>query len=172
MVMADEPSFRLAPDTDAARRDAERLFADVHALLRRHLPAAADIRHIGATAIPGCLTKGDLDIVVRVPADDFARADASLAALFPRNAGSMRSDTFSAFEDAAQAPPLGVQLAVIGSPTDFFHLFVEAMRHSPDLVAQYNALKRSHDGKDMAVYRKAKDRFVEAVLAGGKASAP
>lgn len=164
--MSDEPPFRLVADPEQARRDAERLFARTLVVLRQHLPASADIRHIGATAIPGCLTKGDLDIVVRVPAEDFIDAEASLAALLARNAGSMRSNTFSAFEDASALPHLGVQLAVMGGPNDFFHLFVEALRNAPDLVAAYNALKRGHDGSPMHAYRKAKDRFVEAVLAG------
>jgi GrpB-like predicted nucleotidyltransferase (UPF0157 family) len=54
---------------------------------------------------------------------------------------------------------------VIDGPEDFFHLFVEALRQSPGLVSEYNALKRRYDGREMAVYRMAKDAFVERVLA-------
>jgi GrpB-like predicted nucleotidyltransferase (UPF0157 family) len=43
-------------------------------------------------------------------------------------------------------------------------MFAEALQSSPDLVEEYNALKRLHDGGDMAIYRAAKDAFVERVL--------
>jgi hypothetical protein len=33
-------------------------------------PATADVSHVGATSIPGCVTKGDLDVVIRVQAAD------------------------------------------------------------------------------------------------------
>jgi GrpB-like predicted nucleotidyltransferase (UPF0157 family) len=147
------------------------MFAAVSKLLAERMPATADVRHIGATAVAGCETKGDLDIVVRIPAKDFAAADAALASLFARNDGSIRTETFSAFEDASGDPHLGVQLAVIDGPFDNFHLFVEALRQSPQLVEDYNALKRQHDGADMETYRAAKDVFVKRVLAEFASSA-
>jgi GrpB-like predicted nucleotidyltransferase (UPF0157 family) len=161
--MDREPPFTLV-DAEQAREKARQLFEVVSALLAAMLPSSADIRHIGATAVPGCLTKGDLDIVVRVPAADFERADATLASRYARNQGSIRTPTFSAFEDAGCDPHLGIQLAVIDSPSDFFHLFAEVLQSSPDLVDEYNALKRRHDGGHMAIYRAAKDAFVERVL--------
>jgi hypothetical protein len=62
--MPNPELFLLAPDDARARAAAEALFASTGAEIRALLPYAADIRHIGATAVPGCLTKGDLDIVV------------------------------------------------------------------------------------------------------------
>jgi GrpB-like predicted nucleotidyltransferase (UPF0157 family) len=41
----------------------------------------ADIEHIGATSVPGSITKGDLDINVRVEPNDFQRAKEILAGL-------------------------------------------------------------------------------------------
>jgi GrpB-like predicted nucleotidyltransferase (UPF0157 family) len=161
--MANEPPFALV-DTERARRDAERLFETVSKSLGQMLPRS-DIRHIGATAVPGCLTKGDLDIVVRVSEADFAAADQVLAAIFLRNEGSIRTEMFSAFEDASGDPHLGIQLVVTEGPFDVFHLFVEALERSPALLEEYNALKRRHEGADMARYRQAKDAFVERVLA-------
>ena len=161
--MDTEAPFILV-DADRARQEAQRLFRAVSKSLAQLLPPTADVRHIGATAVPGCLTKGDLDIVVRVPVDQFSDADAVLASRFARNKGSVRSETFAAFEDASSQPHLGIQLVAINGPFDFFHLFVEALQQSPRLVEEYNALKRRHDGADMALYRAAKDAFVEAVL--------
>ena len=167
--MSSEPPFRLV-DTVPAREKAQRLFERVRNSLVPLLPSDADIRHIGATAVSGCLTKGDLDIVIRVPGKAFRQADALLARRFARNDGSVRSASFSAFEDASTDPHLGIQLTWIGGPHDFFHLFVEALRCSPDLVSEYNTLKLHHEGSDMAVYRAAKDAFVERVLAGTRSN--
>lgn len=159
-----EPDFALHPDVETARADAERLFGRISSELRVLLPPSTDIRHIGATAVPGCLTKGDLDIVVRVAAEDFIAADAALAARFARNIGSKRTDTFSSFEDGATSPHLGVQLTVAGGEDDYFHLFVESLMRDRELVALYNALKRQFDGQPMDVYRAAKSTFVTTVL--------
>jgi len=169
--MNDEPPFRLV-DADDARAAASSLFEALHPALAAMLPASADIRHIGATAVPGCLTKGDLDIVVRVAAVDFEAADRALASSYARNEGSIRTSDFSAFEDGARTPHLGIQLVVIDGPLDVFHQFVEALRGSPQLVADYNALKRRFDGAGMASYRAAKAAFVEQVLADVRASEP
>jgi len=159
-----EPDFSLHPDHKRARADAERLFEHVAAELRRVLPASADIRHVGATAVPGCLTKGDLDIVVRVPTEAFLATDTVLAGRFTRNVGSKRTDSFSSFEDVETSPHLGIQLTVAGGEDDYFHLFVEALQRDRKLVARYNALKRQFDGQRMDVYRAAKSAFVMTVL--------
>jgi GrpB-like predicted nucleotidyltransferase (UPF0157 family) len=151
-------------ETEQARGAAQALFNSLLPILTARLPSSAEIRHIGATAVPGCLTKGDLDIVVRVPPEDFSRADAALSKLFVRNLGSASTKDFSAFEDSTCHPPLGVQLTAIGGEFDGFHQFVDALLASPQLVAAYNALKRGCHGGTMANYRKAKDEFVARVL--------
>jgi len=166
--MTNEPPFTLV-DPQEARAAAQRLFETVKGALREVLPTA-DIRHIGSTAIPGCLTKGDLDIAVRVPVDAFPAAEAALARMYVRNDGSIRTATFSAFEDGASDPHLGIQLAAIDGPSDFFHLFVEALLSDPELVEEYNKLKRAHAGQAMAAYRTAKDEFIESVLAQRRAT--
>jgi GrpB-like predicted nucleotidyltransferase (UPF0157 family) len=161
--MPAEPNFVLHRDDVEARVNAERLFERVRNELGALLPSA-DIRHVGATAIAGCLTKGDLDIAVRVAADQFVIADAALAARFARNIGSGRTDTFSSFEDPGVSPHLGIQLAVAGSEDDFFHHFADALNQDAELIAQYNALKLQFDGQPMDVYRAAKGVFVTTVL--------
>jgi len=157
--------FTLDPDLAGAHRRASVLFEEIAARLRAILPVSADIRHIGATAIPGCLTKGDLDIVVRVHSRDFERADAALAGAFARNAGSDRTDDFSAFEDNGASPSLGVQLTALSGPCDDFHRFVDVLGREPGLVAEYNALKTRFNGKPMDDYRNAKAEFIARVLA-------
>ena len=162
--MTSEPPFALV-DTKRAREQAQLLFQAVRNSIVEILPLTADIRHVGATAVEGCLTKGDVDIVVRVSANHFSDADAALASRFSRNSGSTRTDTFSAFEDASCHPHAGIQLTIIDGPYDVFHRFVELLKNSPQLLQEYNSLKRSYEGADMAVYRAAKDAFIERALA-------
>lgn len=126
--MSVEPDFSLPPDQRQARAAAQELFVQIAPTLRNML-RSADIRHVGATAVAGCLTKGDLDIVVRIGAEDFIAADATLGAHFARNTGSVRTNTFSSFEDRSTTPHLGIQLTVVGAPYDFFHTFVEALEY-------------------------------------------
>jgi GrpB-like predicted nucleotidyltransferase (UPF0157 family) len=168
MPTSDLPSardFSLHPDQSEARCAAERLFERIEAELRALLPKTSDIRHIGATAVPGCLTKGDLDIVVRVPAVDFTGADQALASKFQRNLGSKRTATFAAFEDETSAPHLGIQLTIVGSDDDCFHRFADALNDDSSLLEEYNDLKRRFDGHPMDVYRAAKSDFIAKVLA-------
>ena len=161
--MIAEPPFTI--DESGHAHNAAQLYDTIRPQLAAMLPEGADIRHLGATAVAGCLTKGDLDIVVRVEPWLFLVADAALSAHYARNTGSTRSEAFSAFEDDQQRPHLGIQLVAIGSELDVFHSFAEALASSPQRLAQYNAMKSAHHGAEMAVYREAKSRFVEKVIA-------
>jgi GrpB-like predicted nucleotidyltransferase (UPF0157 family) len=167
--MVENEVFILHSSSEDARLAACRLFVEVRRSLQNILPSS-DIRHVGATVIPNCLTKGDLDIVVRVAAIDFASANDILSKAFKRNEGSVSTDDFAAFQDANTSPHLGIQLTTMGGPFDVFHIFAEALRSDPTLVAAYNDLKRRFVGRPMSDYRMAKDRFVAEVLANRLAS--
>ncbi|WP_264073582.1 GrpB family protein [Rhodopseudomonas palustris] len=169
MQMPNPVRFHIAADHDHARDAVERLFASVKQQLIAVLPNTSEILHIGATSVPGCLTKGDLDIVVRVERKDFHATEAALAARYARNSGSVRTNEFAAFEDDACTPHLGIQLTVKGGEFDVFHQFAAALRADPALVERYNELKRAHDGQPMDRYRAAKDAFVTDALRGRSA---
>jgi GrpB-like predicted nucleotidyltransferase (UPF0157 family) len=165
--VAHNELFMLHASSEDARLAACRRFVDVERFLRQLLPRA-DIRHVGATAIATCLTKGDLDVVVRVAALEFGDAYDVLAKAFKVNEGSVRTENFAAFEDATASPQLGIQLTAMGGPFDVFHIFAETLLSDGRLVAAYNNLKRAYDGRPMAAYRAAKDRFIADVLAANK----
>lgn len=131
--------------------------------LTRWLPRA-DIQHIGSTAIPGTITKGDLDIVVRVKRTDFAPAAGLLARHYARNTASHRSRSFASFKDDHSRPSLGIQLVVCGSATDHFVAFRDRLRADAKLVRRYNALKRRAVGLSMTEYRRRKSAFIERIL--------
>lgn len=139
---------------------ASALFEATVSALRERMPWA-EFHHVGSTAVPGSLTKGDLDIAVRVPADRFGEAEAELASAFERNTGSDRTDDFAAFEDNDVQPHLGIQLVVKGSEADTFHTWVRQLTTDDSLRSDYDELKRQHQGGEMANYRAAKAAFIQ-----------
>ena len=154
--MTDLVRFSNAPIVFAK---AESLFAATVNKLRHILPYG-EFQHVGSTAIPGTLTKGDLDIVVRVLPGKFCEADLRLAELFERNISSFHSNEFSAFQDVTSDPELGVQLVAIGSETDHFHMWRQLLESDAELRCEYDELKRSFEGQSMESYREAKAQFI------------
>jgi GrpB-like predicted nucleotidyltransferase (UPF0157 family) len=150
-------------DEDKVRAAARALFEKVRARLEGAIPRAC-IEHVAGTAVPGSVTKGDVDIAVRVDPADFRRTDGVLAARYPRNEGSDRTAGFAAFHDPDAEPPLGIQLAARGDACDLFTVFRDMLIADVRLLESYNALKRSFDGASMDDYRAAKAQFVDAAL--------
>ena len=153
------------------RERVEAAFAGHHRRLALLFPAS-DILHVGSTAVPGSLTKGDLDIQIRVTAGQFACADAGLAVHYQRNRDSSHSSTFSSFKDDDAEPPLGIQLTVAGGPEDFFWKLRDHLIAHPEANERYNQLKRRFEGATMTDYRAAKSDFMELLLTHVRPQAP
>lgn len=143
---------------------AQTAFENIERELRALLPEDATIEHIGASSIPGAISKGDLDIFVGVEQRDFLNAQEALAGKFERNTGSTKTDTFCSFKDDYAIPPLGIQLAVNGSELDIFLIFRDLLRKSPELVNGYNKMKRSAEALSEDNYREVKAAFIEKLL--------
>ncbi len=158
-----EPDFQLS-SADEARRTAAQAYERWLTLYRTSLPDEADIRHVGATSIPGALTKGDLDIAIRLGEGEFAVARDALDRTHTQNLKSVRDDSFAAYEADGFACPVGVQLVVRGSKLDVFDAFREALLGDETKLAAYNALKLEYQGRPMAEYRAAKSEFIAKVL--------
>jgi len=86
------------------RTKAEALFARLEHRLRALLPTAA-IEHVGSTSLPDGLTKGDLDVQVRVRAEDYADACRALASAYEDNPGGF-TDQGRSFKDDTTDPPI------------------------------------------------------------------
>ena len=162
---SDAPPPQELQSYDAMAPLADRAFANLAATLNARLPGSVTVEHIGATAVPGSLTKGDLDICVLVDAGDFPAVDAILAAMYARNTGSIHTGFFAAFSKEDAHPPLGIQLVERGSDLDVFVAFRDALRADAALVDAYNALKKQHILGDADAYRAAKSTFIASVLA-------
>ncbi len=150
-------------DQTKFQRDAEEVFLREKKKILRIAPNA-DIQHVGSTAVPGSLAKGDLDIQVRVTEKDFERAKKAIAKLYKPNKGNPPTKTYASFKNDSVKVPLGVQLTVIGSKEDDFSILRDILLGDDKLSQKYNALKKRCQGKPMREYRKAKGKFFEKII--------
>ncbi len=135
------------------------------------LVPGAEVEHVGATAVPGALTKGDIDLLVRVRRPDFASAVEVLCGRYAIHQPHNWTPTLASFKARhAGGPGVGIQLVVAGSDADgFFGPFRDALISSPALLAEYNQLKQRLDGLDYDRYTEQKGEFIERVLRNLKA---
>ncbi len=146
------------------------LFERIEADLRPLLPRAR-IEHIGASSIPGALSKGDLDICVIVPPAEHAQVIELLCGRgYHVKPDTLRTPALCmlvAAPELAGNQDLALQIVAQGSEFEDFLRFREALRKEPALVAAYDAVKRRHWDQGEDAYRAAKARFIESVLARG-----
>ncbi|MCT8137315.1 GrpB family protein [Anaerobacillus sp. CMMVII] len=136
----------------------------IHKKKIHELLPEADIQHVGSSAIPNSLTKGDLDIQVRVNTEAFLTAVKALSTIYESNEGSIKTDFFRSFKDDHAVPPLGVQLTVIGSEFDDFWKFREVLLMNLQYRHEYDQLKKQFEGKEMEDYREAKHAFFQRLM--------
>ena len=134
------------------------------------LVPGADIQHVGSTAILGSLTKGDLDVQVRVVASKYSPAKDRLSRIYQVNLGGFAADDAISFEDYRSEPHIGIHLTVIGGSADIQWRFRDLLKASESLRREYDDLKRQFEGGSMSKYRDAKERFVTRVLDGSAAA--
>lgn len=156
--MQIEREDALRPKVAAA---VQRLSAELSDLLPN-----AKIEHIGATAVPGALTKGDLDLLVRVPADGFAPAVDALGSRFaPHFREEWTADLASFKEEPEVDLPVGIQLVIRGGRSDrLFLRWRDLLRENHGLLGRFNEFKLTHSAMDYAEYTEAKAGFIEQAL--------
>jgi GrpB-like predicted nucleotidyltransferase (UPF0157 family) len=87
-----------------------------------------------------------------------------LSEFYDVNPGGFVADDAVSFEDYKSTPPVGLHLTVIGGSADSQWRFRDLLVASESLRREYDDLKRQFEGKSMARYREAKERFVTRVL--------
>lgn len=143
----------------------ERRRAELLALL-----PAARVEHVGSTAVPGSLTKGDLDICVPIEPEAFEPASRTLAAAFAIHQPENWTEGFASFT----APPedgidTGIQLVGGGGAEGrWFIGWRDRLRADPSLRTRYDELKLHHQSDGVDAYRAAKERLILAVLGDGR----
>ena len=140
------------------------LFQDLRSRILKSLPDAR-VEHIGASAVPGAYSKGDLDIFVGVPADEI---DATIEAIedlgFKIKKNTLRTPDLCMLELGTGEPGIAVQVVANGSRFESFITFRDALIKSPELLSRYNELKETCSGMDHESYRDKKSAFIEHVL--------
>lgn len=159
VTFGDEADFREA---------AHRAYGEHRGALAALLPRAR-MEHVGSTAVPGSITKGDLDICVIVEPADFAEADALLGGRYRRNLGSIHTAEFAAFIVDGGAIDVGIQLVAAESRWDAFVRWRDLLRSDPEVLRAYDVLKRRYEGKPMDEYRAAKSEFIDRTMPGREA---
>ena len=151
--------------TDELRRQIDRTLNGLSARLKELVPDA-ELHHVGATAVPGALTKGDLDVLLRVPADRFPAVVDVLKKHFQVKQPANWTNEFASFGDDAGFPlPVGIQVVVKDSENDFLVYLRDHLIGHPKALAEYNRLKLAAAGKGFDDYWTAKNEFLQKILA-------
>ncbi len=151
------------------------LSKDLKPVVEANLPAIAarlaallpkaEFHHVGATAICGALTKGDVDVLLRVEQADFTSAVSVLRRHFAIKQPENWTESFASFGDDDAYPfPLGVQLMVRDSESDFMLFLHEYFSSNAVRLAEYNRIKTESAPLGPDAYWRAKDRYLSAIL--------
>ncbi|MEV6492167.1 GrpB family protein [Actinoplanes sp. NPDC051633] len=151
-------------------RPAADFLDDAHAILRRErarldelLAQPHELLLVGGSSVPGALTKGDVDLHLRVAAPDFRPVVAALTDVYEVVLPEIWQDTLATF--AVEAPlPTGVAVTPAGSEHDLrFTRTWERLAADPALVEAYNDIKLRHRD-DPGEYERHKSAFFDSLL--------
>lgn len=141
----------------------EKLFLRYQSKIKEVLPDVR-VEHIGASAIPTAISKGDLDIFVGVEAFELERVVQLLVTLgFQEKFDTLRTPELCMLESSS-TEDVAIQVVANGSEFECFLVFRNKLRSDMSLVQQYNELKLSCEGLSQDAYRLKKSAFIEQVL--------
>jgi len=157
------PPISLKEATDPAPL-VEPILAETFARIADLLPDA-EVHHIGATAIPGSITKGDIDVLVLVSRSAMSPAIQALGQHYAVKQRENWTADFASFgDDTGYALPLGVQVVVRGSENDFLVYLRDYLAEHCSALEEYNRLKTENADAGAAQYWEAKDAFFARIL--------
>ncbi len=160
-TLVDVP-IRLRPAADIREEALAVLEAERERLAR--LVPTGELSLTGASSVPGALTRGDVDLHLRVRAQDFRAAVAVLADVYAVVHPEIWTSTLATF--AVDAPiPAGVAVTPIGSEHDLrFTRAWSLLASRPELLRAYNEMKLAHAGRPVADYEAAKSAFFSRLV--------
>ena len=129
------------------------------------LPGEHELVLLGGSSVPTALTKGDVDLHLRVPAAEFGPAVAALREIYAVVHPEIWQETLATFEVPAAPLPTGVAVTPVGSGHDVrFGRAWRLLAADPALVDAYNAVKlRYRDRPDE--YERHKSAFFDQLMA-------
>ena len=132
----------------------------------RQLLPNARVEHIGASSIPGAVSKGDLDVFVGVDAERVEKAVKELEKNGYRvKSNTLRNESLCMLEIDSFEYPVALQVVANGSQFEMFLKFRDALRDSEVLLKEYNQMKELCEGMSENYYKSHKSEFIENVLA-------
>ena len=132
------------------------------AVALRHLGVPGDLVLTGATSVPGALTKGDVDLHLRVDPGHYIAAVALLGETYEAASLDAWAETLAVF-DIPRPRPTGLAVTPVGSVHDRRFRATWRVLHRDRLrLAEYNALKRTAYGT--AEYEELKSAFFTAIV--------
>jgi GrpB-like predicted nucleotidyltransferase (UPF0157 family) len=157
------PAMRLSWSEDL-QPVVERVLDQLGSSLRTLVPDF-ELQHIGATSIRGAVTKGDVDVLLRVTRERFPAIVELLTRHFQIKQPANWSSEFASFgDDDRYALSVGIQVVVIDTTEDAFLFLRDYLLGNPDALEQYNRLKVAAAPAGSEAYWKAKDAFLSGLL--------
>lgn len=140
---------------------AESTLVAVRALLdTRRIPGHLVL--VGGSSVPAALTRGDIDLHLRVPPDEFDRVASTLKDVFGIVHPEIWGPTLATF-DVTTDPPVGLAVTPRGSEHDLrFTRSWQLLAADPGLVQAYNEVKQFAPDDE---YEARKSDFFDMVLA-------
>jgi len=140
------------------RKTVKKAFLQEKRVIAKILPGV-DVQHVGSTAIPNSLTKGDLDIQVRVKKEDFTKTVKELLKLYKKDTENRCTKTYVSFKKCNGEILIGIQVTVINSKEDDFSKLRDILLSNPKYQKEFDSLKKKYNGKTMSEYRRVKTKF-------------
>ena len=158
--------LRFRPAADIREQALEVLEAERERLAR--LVPTGQLSLTDASAAPAALTRGDVELHLRVPAQGFDAAVEALGDVYAVVHPEIWSSTLATF--AVDAPiSAGVAVTPIGSEHDLrFTRAWSLLSSRPELLQAYNAMKLAHAGRPVADYEAAKSDFFSRLVDGAE----
>lgn len=142
--------------------ECEKCFRNYQRRIQKALPLAR-IEHIGSSAIPNAISKGDLDIYVEVTQEQFESSILALKRLgFIEQTETLRTDELCML--ISKHDNVALQVVKQGYAFEFFLIFRDQLIINPELVQRYNALKVACKELKPETYRQYKSAFIEQIL--------
>ena len=151
---------RLRP-ADEVRATALRVLADQRRVLRA-AGVPGELLLVGGSSVAGGLTRGDVDLHLRVPVPAWTAATTRLRELLPVVHPEIWKPTLATFAVPGTPLPTGLAATPAGSEHDLrFTRTWALLRADPQLLARLDAVKRSACAQD---YERVKSEFFDDLL--------
>jgi GrpB-like predicted nucleotidyltransferase (UPF0157 family) len=125
-----------------------------------------EIEHVGGSSIPEALTKGDLDIAVRIPKEKFLFAISEGKKFYEVYHPTLWSEHFALLVDWVDETKVNILLVVKDGPWDTYVLVRDFLISNKGRLREYNEIKDAYlkEAITKEEYFAKKDSFFKKVL--------